>query len=100
MQVNNEANWPSRLHANVFLISHTNNREKYDLLVIGLVFPNLAVAMETARFLFGRASSKPKPFKLCLAQKAQILGDFRPNIFQKLFFLIVCINITATSQLL
>lgn len=86
MQVNNDASLSSWLHTNVFLISHTNNREKYDLLVIGLAFPNLAVAMETARFLFGCTSSKPKPFKLCLTQKAQILGDFGPNIFQKLFF--------------
>lgn len=88
MQVNNDANLSSWLHTNVFLISHTNNREKYDLFVIGLesVIPNLAVAMETARFVFGCTSSKPKPFQLCLTEKAQILGDFRPNIFQKLFF--------------
>lgn len=97
MQVNNDANLPSWLHTNVFLISHTNNREKYDLLVTGLAFPNLAVAMETDGFYLAEPglTLNHLNFALLNKHKSWVILD---QIFSKSFFN-VCINIAATSQL-
>ena len=75
----------------MFLISHTNSREKYDLLVTKLAFPNWTVARETAWFLFGQTWIWPELFKCYGIQKAQNFGDFRPNIFPKLLSVCVCV---------